>query len=102
MILISNKPTKENRQKFPGKWWELAEPVPRDQFTEEARKMTQQIVRAGMQDWRTVTEDLRQLSEKLLGKHLENEAGKGDLVVERVYSGKLSNKETGLDNPYQV
>ena len=67
--LISNKATERKPSRvLRTKWWKLAEPDLRDQFTEEARKIIQQRVREETQDWATVTEDLRQLGEKLLGK----------------------------------
>ena len=45
--------------------------------------MIQQRVSEGTLDWETVSEDLRQLDEKLLGKNIwKYEAGKGDMVVE--------------------
>ena len=67
--LISNKAAERKPSGVPRtKWWKLAEPDLRDQFTEEARQMIQQRVSEGTQDWETVTEDLKQLGEKLLGK----------------------------------
>ena len=64
--LISNKATERKPPRT--KWWKLAETDLRDQLTEKARKIIQQRVREGTQDWETVFEDLRQLGEKLLGK----------------------------------
>ena len=67
--LISNKATERKPSRVPRtKWWKLAEPDLRVQFTEEARQMIQQRVREETEDWETVTEDLRQLCEQLLGK----------------------------------
>ena len=67
--LISNKATERKPSRVPWtKWWKLAETDLRDQFTEEAGQMIQQRVSEGTQDWETVTEDLKQLGEKLLGK----------------------------------
>ena len=59
--------------------------------------MIQQRDEEETQDWETVSEDLRQLGEKLLGKTSGNM--KQVLVVERGCSGKYPNKETGQDNP---
>ena len=67
--LISNKATERKPSRVPRtKWWKLAEPDLRDQFTEEARQMIQQRVSEGTQDSETMTEDLKQVGEKLLGK----------------------------------
>ena len=67
--LISNKATERKPSKVPGtKWWKVEQPDLRDQFSEEARKIIPQRVREGTQDWETVTEDLRQLGDKLLGQ----------------------------------
>ena len=71
--LISNKATERKPSIVPRtKWWKLAEPYLRDQFTEEARHMIQQRVSEGTLDWETVSEVLRQLDEKLLGKTFGN------------------------------
>ena len=48
--------------------WKLAEPDLRDHFTEEARNIIQQRGGEETQDWETMTEDLRQLGNTLLGK----------------------------------
>ena len=67
--LISNKSTERKPQRVPRtKWWKLAEPDLRDQFTEDTRTIIQQRVGQETQDWETVTEDLRQQDDKLLGK----------------------------------
>ncbi len=67
--LISNKANERKPSIVPRtKWWTLAKPDPSDQLTEEARQMIQQRVSEGTRDWETVSEDLRQLGEKLLGK----------------------------------
>ena len=67
--LISNKGTERKPSRVPRtKWWKLAEPDLRDQFTEEARKIIQQRGGEETQDWERVTEDRIQLGEKLLGK----------------------------------
>ena len=67
--LISNKVTERKQSREPRtKWWKLAEPYLRDQFTEEARKIIQQRGEEETQDWETVIEDLRQLGENVLGK----------------------------------
>ena len=67
--LISNKATERKPSRVSRtKWWKLAEPDLRDQFTEEAIQIIQQRGGEETQDWETVTEDLRQLGEKLLGK----------------------------------
>ena len=67
--LICDKPTERKPSRVPRtKWWILAEPDRRDQFTEKERKIIQQRVMEGTHDWETVTENLRQLGDKLLGK----------------------------------
>ena len=67
--LISSKATERQPSRVPRtKWWTLAGPDLRDQFTEEARKRIQQRGGEETQDWETVPEDLRQIGEKLLGK----------------------------------
>ena len=71
--LISNKATERILSRVPRtKWWKLAEPDLRDQFTEEARQIIQQRVGEETQDWEKGTEDLRQLGEKLLGNTCGN------------------------------
>ena len=66
--LISNKATERKPARVPRtKMWKLAEPDLRDQFTEEARQIIQQRGEEETQDWETVTEDLRQLGDTLLG-----------------------------------
>ncbi len=52
--LISNKATERKPSRVPrAKWWKLAEPDLRDEFTEEARQMIQQRVSEGTQYWET-------------------------------------------------
>ena len=58
------KPSRVSRTKL----WKLAEPDLRDHFREEARNIIQQRGGEETQDWETVTEDLRQLGDTLLGK----------------------------------
>ena len=50
------------------KWWKLAEQENRMQFAEEAKTKLQERIRDGNNEWETVTQDLSNLGEKLLGK----------------------------------
>ena len=95
--LISNKATERKPSRVPKtKWWKLVEPDLRDQFTEGARNIIQQRVWEEMQDWKTVTEDLRQLGEKLLGKTSGNMKQETDTwwwnedVLESIQTKKLA------------
>ena len=82
------------------KWRKLAEPELRDQFTEEARQMIRQRVSEGTQDWDTVTEDMKQLGEKLLGKTSGNmKQGKETWWWNEDVQESIRNKETGQENP---
>ena len=103
--LISNKATERKPSRVSRtKWWKLAEPDLRDQFTEEARQMIQQRVSEGTQDWETVTEDLKQLGEKLLGKTSGNmKQGKetwwwNEEVQESIQTKKLAKRTLDKDN----
>ena len=103
--LISNKATERKPLRVPRtKWWKLAEPDLRDEFTEEARQMIQQRVSEGTQDWETVTEDLRQLGEKSLGKTSGNmKQGKetwwwNEDVQESIQTKKLAKRTLDKDN----
>ena len=86
------------------KWRKLAETDLRDQFTEEARQMIQQRVSEGTQDWDTVTEDLKQLGEKLLGKTSGNmKQGKetwwwNEDEQESIQTKKLAKRTLDKDN----
>ena len=83
---------------------EISRTGPQDQFTEEARKIIQQRVGEEMQDWETVTEDLRQLGEKLLGKTSGNmKQGKetrwwNEDVQESIQTKKLAKITLDKDN----
>ena len=73
-------------------------------FTEDARKIIQQRVREGTQDWETVTEDLIQLGDKLLVKTSGNmKQGKetwwwNEDVQESTQTKKLAKRTLDKDN----
>ena len=103
--LISNKATERKPSRVPRtKWWKLAEPNLRDQFTEEARKIIHQRGGEETQDWEKVTEDLRQLGEKLLEKTSRNmKQGKetwwwNEDVQESIQTKKLTKITLDKDN----
>ena len=86
------------------KWWKLAEPDLRDQFTEEARQTIQHRVSECTRDWETVTDDLKQLGEKLPGKTSGNmKQGKetwwwNEDVQESIQTNKLVKRTLDKDN----
>ena len=82
----------------------MPEPDLRDQFTEEARKIIQQRGGEETQDWEAVTEDLRQLGDKLLGKTSGNmKQGKetwwgNEDIQESIQTQKLAKITLDKDN----
>ena len=85
-------------------WWKLAEPDLRDQLKEGARHIIQHRVSEGTQDWDTVTEDLKQLGEKLLGKTSGNVKQEkktwwwNEDVQESIQTKKLAKRTLDKDN----
>ena len=103
--LISNKATERKPSRVSRtKWWKLAEPNLRDQFTEESKQMIQQRISEGTHDWETGTVDLKQLGEELLGKTSVNmKQGKetwwwNDDVQESIQTKKLAKRTLDKDN----
>ena len=99
-----NKLCFRNYTEISGSILKLAETDLRDQFTEEARKIIQQRVGEETQDWETVTEDLRQLGEKLLGETTGNMKQRtktcwwNEDVQENIQTKKLAKITVDKDN----
>ena len=83
---------------------EISRTGPQGSVSEEARNIIQQKVGEETQDWETVTEDLRQLGEKLLGKTSGNmKQGMetwwwNEDVQEGIQTKKLANITLDKDN----